>query len=310
MELSSLTQCELNTQLRHQGLRLRIGPFIAQIRSSIPSVINGIQQLYADYPIEQESGFADFHVEVSPPRNLRRWFRPQVLFLFDHKSPFKPLPYEQAFPVLEWGLNWCVSQFAHNYLTLHAAVVEKDGHTVIMPAPPGSGKSTLCAGLVARGWRLFSDELVLFSPKTGEVSPIPRPISLKNESIEVIRSFAPEVVIGRSSADTAKGTVAHMKAPIESVRQAMMPVAPTWVIYPRFEAHASAQLISKPKGAAFMRLIENSFNYTLLGLQGFEALTGLIDVCDCYDFSYGSLDEAIAVFDALEPPSTSLNICN
>jgi predicted ATPase len=30
---------------------------------------------------------------------------------------------------------------------------------VILPAPPGSGKSTLCAALVTRGWRLLSDEL-------------------------------------------------------------------------------------------------------------------------------------------------------
>lgn len=306
MKLSSLHQNDLTVQLRQQGIRLRIGPFVAHIQSSIPTVIEGIQEHYADYPMEQQSGFADFHLEVSSPQNFRRWFRPQVRFLFDHSSPFKPLPYEQAFPVLEWGLNWCVAQHAHNYLILHSAVVEKNGSAIILPAPPGAGKSTLCAGLVARGWRLLSDELVLISPETGEVWPIPRPISLKNESIEVIRSFAPEVTIGRASFDTAKGTVAHMRAPSESVLQAEVPAVPAWIIYPKYQAGASARLVAKPKGTAFMHLIENAFNYTLLGLRGFEALTGMVDSCGCYDFSYSRLDEAITIFDGLESPVSSL----
>jgi predicted ATPase len=33
-------------------------------------------------------------------------------------------------------------------------VVERDGHALILPAMPGSGKSTLTAALVQRGWRL------------------------------------------------------------------------------------------------------------------------------------------------------------
>ena len=41
--------------------------------------------------------------------------------------PFAPLPLDQAFPMLEWGLNWCVSAHCHQYLIFHAAVVEKSG---------------------------------------------------------------------------------------------------------------------------------------------------------------------------------------
>ena len=75
---------------------------------------------------------------------------------------------------------------------LHAAVVERNGSALFLPAMPGSGKSTLCAALTYRGWRLFSDEFGLIEPARGAVLPLPRAIPLKNRSIEVIRRFAPQ----------------------------------------------------------------------------------------------------------------------
>jgi len=256
--------------------------------------------MYADYPQEGDDAFVDFYVSLAPPRTPRRWFRPQVLFFFDGSVPFKPLPLDQAFPLFEWGLNWCVAKHVNQYLILHAGVVEKGGHAVIMAAPPGSGKSTLCAALVARGWRLLSDELALVSPEDGRLTPLPRPVSLKNESIDVIRSFAPGVTIGRESADTTKGTVAHMKVPNDSITRAHEHAIPTWVICPKYEPGAPARLEPRSKGQAFMYVIKNAFNYSVLGVRGFQTVAALIDTCDCYDFTYSGLDEAIDVFDALE----------
>ncbi len=301
MKVSTLPPIELAHQLRRQGVNLRIGPFVACIKSSIPDVIEGIRLLYADYPQEINSTFVDFHVHLAPPRNPRRWFRPQVLFFFDGSVPFKPLPLDQAFPLFEWGLNWCVAKHINQYLILHAGVIEKGGHAVVLAAPPGSGKSTLCAGLVARGWRLLSDELALVSPEDGRLIPLPRPVSLKNDSIDVIRSFAPEVTIGRESADTTKGTVAHMKAPHDSIARANEHARPAWVICPKYEKGVPARLERRPRAQAFMHVIKNAFNYSVLGVRGFQTAAALIDVCDCYDFTYSSLDEAIDVFDALEP---------
>ena len=180
-------------------MRLRTGPLVAQIHSHLPTVAHGIALHYASHPIESLDGFADFHVRIARPKNIRRWLQPQVVFQLDDEAPFAPLPFAQAFPMLEWGLNWCVANLCHQYLTIHAAVVEKSGRALILPAPPGSGKSTLCAGLVNRGWRLLSDELTLIERETGLIVPLPRPISLKNNSIRVIKSFAPGAVCSRAA---------------------------------------------------------------------------------------------------------------
>ena len=299
MIVADLSVEELVGKLAGGGLRLRTGPVVTEIRSKLPAVVRGVALHYADHPIEGSEGFADFQVCVAPPRGLRRWIRPQVLFQFDGTPPFKPLPAEQAFPILEWGLNWCVSSHLHQYLIVHAAVVEKSGCALLLPAPPGSGKSTLCAGLVSRNWRLLSDELALIDPATGHVVPLTRPISLKNASIEVIRRCFSRAVIGPIVHDTTKGSVAHLKPPTESVRRDKEPAPPRWIVRPRYERGAKAQLTALPKAQAFMQLAENAFNYSLHGRRGFELLAQLIDTCDCYELTYGELEDALTAVDGI-----------
>ena len=137
--------------------------------------------------------------------------------------------------MMEWGLNWCISGHMHQYLILHAAVLARGDDAVILPGPPGAGKSTLTAALALRGWRLLSDELTLIDPETGLLHGLARPVSLKNQSIDVIRAFAPEAVIGPVARDTAKGTVAHLKPSTVSVAGWRFPAKPAWVVFPRWE---------------------------------------------------------------------------
>jgi len=303
LNVSELTPKELGARLRKSGIFLQTGSFITHLQTSIPGVAEGIGLLYSDYPLADQNGFADFHVCLTTPRNLRRWFKRQVLFQSDSHAPFTPLPLDQAFPMFEWGLNWCVSSHANCYLIIHAAVIEKGGYAAIMPAPPGSGKSTLCAALVNRGWRLLSDELALVRVRDGKIIPLPRPVSLKNQSIDIIRQYAPTAILTRKVSDTVKGTVAHMRPPSDSVIRAAETAQPAWIIFPKYQSGAAARLEAHPRTRTFMRVADNAFNYSLLGIRGFEAVAGLIDSSLCYDFTYSVLDEAIETFDALIPPS-------
>ena len=301
LTVSALTRSELGARLQQTGIHLQTGAFITCLQTSIPSVVDGIGLLYADYPLLENTDFADFHIRLTRPRGIRRWFKPQVTFMYDGMSLFKPLPLDQAFPMFEWGLNWCVSSRANRYLIIHAAVVEKDGYAAILPAPPGSGKSTLCAALVSQGWRLFSDELALIRTIDGRLVPLPRPISLKNGSIDVIRRYAPQAILSRAVSDTTKGTVAHLKVPADSIARAEEVARPAWVIFPKYETDAAPRLEPIPRARSFMRVAENAFNYSLLGASGFDALASIIDASLSYQFTYSKLDDAIEIFSKLKP---------
>ncbi len=277
------------------GLVLETGPFRTRIISHAPEILSGLGLLYADFPVH-EAGFCDFHVQVDRVSGLRGYFRPQITFRFDGMEPFKPLPADHAFASLEWGLNWCIAGHAHHYLMLHAAVLERHGRAVILPGDPGAGKSTLTAALSLSGFRLLSDELALIDRDDGLLVPLARPASLKNRSIDIIRGFSPDAVLGEAARDTHKGTVAHLRPSQDSVARMGEKARPAFIVFPRWKAGAAPRLTPHAKADAFMHAANHAFNYTVLGSLGYDLNAGLIDACACYDFEYGDLADAVPRF--------------
>lgn len=298
--MNAIDPDRLSGQLAGPGVCIRTGPFVSRIQSRLPAVADGLALLYPDYPRVEPDGFSDFHVRLFTPNPLRRWWRPQVQFAMDGRVPFRPLPLSQAYPLLEWGLNWCITSHMHHYLLIHSAVVEKNGLGVILPGEPGAGKSTLCAALVLRGWRLLSDEMTVIDLDTLDLIPVVRPVSLKNASIEVIRGFAPEAVISPPALDTLKGTVAHLRVPPESIARMDEPARAGAIVFPRYQPGAvPARAGAETPGRSLLRIARNTFNYSLLGERAFAALTTVVQGSRCHDLAYADLDEAIRWFDHL-----------
>jgi HprK-related kinase A len=280
-------------------MRYRAGPFLVSLQTDCPGVISLLADLYPVSEVIAGDRIFDFHIAVTRVPGLRRWWRPQVRFAVDRLVPFEPYPLDHAFPLLEWGLNWCIAMRAHQYLMLHSGAMERGGAALILPATPGSGKSTLSAALAFRGWRLMSDEFGLYDWESRTLVPLPRAVPLKNRSIEVIRHFAPEAYLGPVFPKTRKGDVAHLRPPAESLRRQGQPAEPRWLVFPRYEeqVRGGAALETITRDLAFTRLAHNSFNYHLLGQTGFEALVGLVRRCECYSLVYRDLDDAIARLD-------------
>ena len=298
--IGDLSEPELRHRLENSGLRLRLGPIVSEIRSPFGVVRDCIRLHYAAHELGVDTDFADFNVSVQPGRGIRRWIKPTAVFRLDDTPPFDPLAANQAFALLEWGLNWAISAHCHQYLIIHAAVVERTGRAMLLPAPPGSGKSTLCAALVARGWRLLSDELALIDMDAGMLIPVPRPISLKNQSIAIIGAFWRDAPMSGVVRDTSKGDVVHVQPPARDVAMSGVAAAPGWVVRPRYKTGERANLAPLGKGAALMHLVENAFNYSTHGRSGFEALADIVERSGCIEFTYGGdLEEAVRMFDTL-----------
>jgi HprK-related kinase A len=268
---------------------------VMRARTRIRFVSQQLQFLYSHFSVIPEPSVVDFDVLVRHKGPLRSW----ISVLVDGGIFYDWFRSHLALPLFEWAVNHCIFERPHQYLMLHSAVVEKQGRAVILPGPPGSGKSTLCAGLVCRGWRLLSDEVALVRPQDAMIVPIPRPIGLKNDSIRMIRGFSPQAALGPSWPGTIKGELAHMQPPAESVRRSHETARPAWLVFPSYRAGAKADLTSVSKAQGLLRAAKNSFNYSVLGRTGFEALAKLIDGCGCYEFIYSDLAEAVEQIERL-----------
>jgi len=281
------------------GLRYQAGPFAVCIYTRNTSLVELILRFYNQSTLLEDDAVCQFHIDVLRSGGLRRFIRPKAIFSIDAIRPFDPYPYDQAFPMLEWGLNWCIGSTAHQYLILHSAVVERNGKALVLPAQPGSGKSTLCAGLISRGWRLLSDEFGIIDQKTGMMVPLPRVIPLKNESIELVQHYAPEAVFGPIFRKTRKGDVCHMAPPPSSLQRQLEQAKPAWVIFPKYKHGQKTELKVEDKGVAFTRMSNNAFNYPMTMGRGFQTLTGLAKQAQCFSLQSGDLDEAVTLLTQL-----------
>jgi HprK-related kinase A len=279
-------------RLTTSGVQISLGPFLVRVRSDLQGVGEYLSRLYADFPLSAGEG-GHFDISVVATRGVRRWLRPQANLVINGERPFLPLPGKLAGAGFEWSLNWCVGNLAHRWVAIHAAVLERDGRTLILSAQSGAGKSTLCAALVLKGWRLFSDEFALVDPDTGRLTPLPRPISLKNAAIEIIKERNPDVVFGTQGVDIEGARFVHMKPPPESVRRARDEASPGWVVVPRWTAGRPTTIEPLPKAHALFRLTDQSFNYNYLGAKGYQCVADLVRRSDCYTLEYSDLDDVL-----------------
>jgi HprK-related kinase A len=252
--VGELPAAELLARSRRAGFGYEVGPFAVRLRTALPDVARVFAFLYQAFPLLDADSVVDVEVEVRSKFGLRGW----ISILADGETQYDWLRRRLAVPLVEWTMNVCVFQRPHQYFMLHAAVVERSGRAAVLPGRAGSGKSTLTAALAHRGWRLLSDEVAPIRPSDREVVPVPRPVSLKDESIDVIARFAPDAVIGPRTPGTSKGTVAHVLPPADSVRRAGETAEIAWILFPEYVRGERAAIHPVPKARALLRAAERA----------------------------------------------------
>lgn len=278
---------------------LQIGPFPTRVQLKVDGLAEPLYEFYHSHELISPTSLFSFHIGLRQQRAFPRLYRRTVRFTVDGRRPHEDLPLAHALPVFEWGLNLIVALRSHCFLMLHSAALERNGKALLLPAMPGYGKSTLCAGLAHRGWRILSDEFGFLRPETREIIPAPRPIALKNESIDIIRAFAPEARIGPSTHGTRKGTVAHVIPDVESVLRQRETSPAGLIVFPRWSRGARTEMKRLPRSESFMLLATNAFNYELLGESGFTTLLELVSHAECYRLVYSDLEDAVTELNRL-----------
>jgi HprK-related kinase A len=280
--LAEVNLGQVKAALGGAGLWFDIGAAVVRAQSNSAPFAAQLQAVYAQFPFADQDQWADLHVQIRRPLNPRRWLRPKVGFHCDGKEPFEPFPADSPLPLFEWGCNALIGRRLNDLLLLHAGVVERGGLALILPALPGSGKSTLTAALSQRGWRLLSDEFGAFNPTSCTFGAVLKPIALKNQSIEVIRRFAPQATFGPEFPRTRRGTVAHLAPSKDAVASRHEFARPGAIVLPKWTAGSPTRFEPLMENVIFPALAFNAFNYGLLGAVGFQSVVRLVRQCPAW----------------------------
>ncbi len=285
-----------------------VGPFAYQIESDIPCVVQAVERMYEDYPRLSDEDWTDFHIRVVPDGGkLRSIFRRKARLFLDNAEPFGVFNRNQAGAILEWGMNWCLWLNLYHWIIFHAAMLEKDGRGLILAAESGDGKSTLAAALAFSGWRLLSDELTLIDPEdtvslrpdappVARMVPVPRPICLKNSSIDVVKAFRPNLTFSLTYPETTKGRITHVKPAKDAVERMLERPTPRWIVFPKYVPGSAPRWTKWEKAEALIQFGGHGRGYSMLGKKGFETVANVIHHCSCWRFEYSRLEDAVAEF--------------
>jgi HprK-related kinase A len=297
--VGTLEPARLRALLARDGLRMDLGAMRVKVRSPFADLAGALRIVYAALPLPSSPGFDDVTVDVVPSPGIKGRLRPSLRFLADGLDPFGAQDRAFTLPALEWGMNWCFAMQFNRHLLLHSGTVDIDGRGLMLVGVPGAGKSTLTAALAMAGHRALSDEFGVLRLEDLKLLALPKPIALKNRSIQVARERWPEAPIGPVFHKTHKGDVAHLAMPARSIALRHVPVSPSVVVLPRWREDAPLSVSEVPPTEAFMQLASNSFNADVLGALAFDAIRALVDRCPCFAIEYGNLDEVIGAIEAV-----------
>jgi len=303
--LAALDAEDIHQALAGKGLWLDVGAATVRVQGDSRPLARQLQVAYRAFPFVDAADSADIHVTLDQVGGLRRWVRPQVTLRCDGLFPFEPFPADSPLPLLEWGCNWMIGRRLHDLLLFHAGAVERDGVALVLPATPGSGKSTLTAALALRGWRLLSDEFGVFDPQVGMFRSMLKPIALKNQSIDVIRQLSSEAFFGPAFPKTRKGTVAHLAPDADAVDRRHIGARPGAVVLPQWQAGSMTRWEPVLPHQLFSALAFNAFNYNLLGEVGFRAVVSLVRQCPAWRLIYSDLEDALRTLGRFWPEVTT-----
>lgn len=292
--LNTYSRRSLDSALRRGTFTLQLGPFSHMISGSSPALLDFLQDTYRDYSVEMTPGdVTEVLLNLRAPNLLRRFVRPQITPDPGFDVPAVPLPRHMAPLAYEMGMNLSVALKCCRFVNIHAGVVADEQGAIVMSAASGGGKSTLTAALMQQDYRLFSDEFALIGLDNAEVHAYPRPISLKQETIPIVRELAGADWISKPLKDTPKGDIAYYRARPDDLGKAHVPAPVKLILFPKFEKDAKPFARKLNPAEAVIRLVPASTNYSLLGERAYSALVKLVQNARAFELTYASTQQSL-----------------
>jgi HprK-related kinase A len=279
-----------------------IGVIDVCVRSNCRGVLREYDSLYAPYRSSATTS-RDVDVAILARRRIPLTRGPYTLR--GNGSPeVEVRRRHEVLPHLEWYINWQIIHTCHEYIQLHASSIERDGLALILPGDPGAGKTTLTAGLLARGWSYLCDEFALIDASTRRVHPYPRALCVKEPSFQIVERLGLPLRRKKPYQKPTKGRVAFLN-PRDCGRDRIGTTSPIrWVVFPRYVRGASPVLRPLPRSQAAHKMAKQCFNIRADQVRALQILADVARRADCYELVAGDIHATCDLVESLPMSQT------
>ena len=277
---------------------VRLGDITVSVRSDLDEAATGFAGLYLGSPLGESTDSDAIHMEVRRVRGaipLGERYR----IVGDGIEMGKPRKRGEVLPFLEWGINWRVIETRGDFLQLHAAGMVRDGVGILLTGGSGSGKSTLAAALLARGWKYYSDELILIDPATGFIHPFPKAICVKSSAFGVIRHLELPFAGDRYYVKGIKGKVGYINPHDVGPNRVAAPGPVRFIIFPKYARGIESSFFPMSRARAVYALVASTLNRTFFVDHGLSVLSAFSAGAECLGLDAGPIDQSCDLLDGL-----------
>lgn len=267
------------------------------VRSTVPHVLQRVRHLFRSFPSCLQCGDVDTPADVTFSFSAVGEAQPGAGYTFARDAaPIAATRHAAALlRLLECELEAFLADAVRDYYLLHAGALAYNGAGIILPAPSGSGKTSLVLALLQCGYGYLSDELAVIEPATGNLHAFPKPLTIKDA-----RPFAALRLPALSSAVHGNaGMVAYLHPHDTGARVCNAPLPVRAIIFPHYDAAATPTLQPLAAGQALRRLFEHTFNAPHFGSESLHILAPLVRRAACFALTTNDLAATTALVDAV-----------
>jgi len=291
-------------RLQDNRIRFRIGSVGVSVTSELEEALEDLAALYGDSREDCASSDPIINIEVRTGRRSPLGRRRYAIW-GDGEELFANRRRNEVLPYVEWGINWRVIAARTDYLQLHAATLAYDGQAVVFAGPSGTGKSTLAAGLLARGWSYLSDEFALIDPDTLLVHPFPKALCIKAGAFSAVEGLKLPVWRRRHYVKAFKGHVGYISTRDITPQVATGPCPIRFIVFPRYAEGTETRLYSLPRARAAFLLAQHVLNRDTFGGRMISILSDVVRDAECVRLEAGPLDTTCDLVESLVSSSTT-----
>ena len=280
------------TETRHY----RIGVVAVSIESPSEECVRVFDRIYGCYRTE-DPGDTALHMMIVR-RKAKPWSAAEYVVQCNGETYVAGRDERGVMPHLEAALNHQTMLTQNTFFQLHAGVMSLQNRAVVFTGKSGTGKSTLAAALLARGWSYLCDEFALIEPKSLLVYPFPKALSIKRDGRDHIERLNLPLVSGEWS-DGKRTRPFSYVTPMEAdgVVGGPCPIGSVLFLSRRTNMSLRWSRLSEPEAA--MTLYRCGLNTEDLGRQAFETAVALARQAQCFELNLGSLEESCDVVESL-----------